>query len=174
MRTAAAAALLAIAAPAAASDAAWNGIADAGKFGLPAAAAGIALLKKDDKGLEQFAETFALTVVATEGLKYTVDSRRPDGGTRSFPSGHTSAAFAGAGYLFHRYGLAYGAPAFALATLTGVARVETRAHHWYDVVAGAAIGEGSAALFTRRLPKNVALVPWGDSRGGGFAMTASF
>lgn len=174
MRVIAATALLSLASPALADDGAWNAVANAGKFGLPAAAIGISLLKKDDKGLVQFAKTFALTVVTTEGLKQVIDSERPNGGSRSFPSGHTASAFAGAGYLFHRYGADYGIPAYALATLTGVARVETRDHHWYDVVAGAVIGEGSALLFTHRLPENVALIPWGDTRGGGFSLTASF
>ncbi len=156
------------------SDKVWRGIADAGEIGLPAVAIAATVAQKDRKGAIQLAETFALAVATTEALKYSIDEQRPNGGNHSFPSGHATAAFAGAGYIGHRYGWEYGAPAEAVALLVGYSRVHTRDHHWYDVVAGAAIGEGSAALFTRRLPEQFVIIPWGDSHGGGFAMTAGF
>jgi len=168
-----AAAVLA-AAPAAANDKFWHGVADIGEIGIPLAAGGISLYEHDRTGLIQLAETGALTVAATEALKYSVDERRPNGGTRSFPSAHTSIAFAGAGYLHARYGWKVGLPFEALATVVGFARVHTRDHHWYDAVAGAAIGEGSAYLFTRRLNRTTRLTAYGDSGGGGMQFATRF
>src|SRR5690349_3992866 len=37
--------------------------------------------------------------VITEGLKYAINERRPNGGLHSFPSGHTSIAFTGAEFI---------------------------------------------------------------------------
>ncbi|MGI4880502.1 MAG: phosphatase PAP2 family protein [Janthinobacterium lividum] len=163
-----------MASPAAADDKFWHTLADVGKYGIPVAAAGISLYEKDTAGLIDLAETGAVTAGATEALKYAVDERRPDGGRHSFPSGHTSIAFAGAGYLHARYGWEVGLPFELFAGLVGYSRVHTHDHHWYDVVAGAAIGEGSAFIFTRRLNDRVRLSPYGDSSGGGFHLAAQF
>jgi membrane-associated phospholipid phosphatase len=74
-----------------------------------------------------------------------------------------------------RRGAAEGVPAFALATLVGVARVEAHKHHWYDALAGAAIGTGSGLLLTHPLDvKRVAYVPWIDSKGGGVVVNVAF
>jgi membrane-associated phospholipid phosphatase len=72
--------------------------------------------------------------------------------TRSFPSGHTAAAFAfatGAGR-----GLPWaGPPLYALAALVGYSRVHTGVHYPLDVVAGAlagvALGELTGACVDR-------------------------
>jgi len=161
-----AAAALALASPAHASDKFWHTVADVGLFGIPAAAAGISIYEHDHNGLIQLAETGALTLGVTEGLKYAVNERRPNGGNHSFPSGHTSIAFAGAGYIHQRYGWQTGLPFEVLAAVVGYSRVKTRDHHWYDVVASAAIGEGSAFLFTRRLDEGTRVSIGGDSKGG--------
>lgn len=162
------------AAPVAASDKFWKTFADVGAVGIPLAAGGITLYEHDRNGLLMLGETGLLTLGATEGLKYAIDERRPNGGSHSFPSLHTSAAFAGAGYLHARYGWKVGLPFELLAATVGFARVKTRDHHWYDVVAGAAIGEGSAFLFTRRLNENVRVTSYGDSTGGGVGFAMKF
>lgn len=117
----------------------------------------------------------ALTFGETEALKALVHERRPDGSDRkSFPSGHTSVAFAAAAALEQRYGYGVGLPAFAVATIVGVARVEARRHHWYDAVAGAALGTGTAFLVTRRRDSSVRLVPFAEEGGGGMMLAARF
>jgi hypothetical protein len=78
--------------------------------------------------------------VVTNGLKYAVNERRPNGGANSFPSGHTSFAFTGAEFIRKEYGWAWGVPAYAVASYVGWSRVEARAHYTHDVLAGAAIG----------------------------------
>ena len=115
---------------------------------LPATAAGFTLYHRDGPGALQFGESAALNLGVTYGLKYTVDEKRPKGGGQSFPSGHTSVSFASAEFLRKRYGWAYGAPAYALASFVGFSRVEPKAHYIHDVLAGAAIGIGSSYLVT--------------------------
>lgn len=116
-----------------------------------------------------------VTEGATEVLKMIVRERRPDGSDyRSFPSGHTSLSFAAAGYLQKRYGWQWGLPATAVAALVGFSRVESKSHHWYDVVAGAALGEASAYFLTTAENPNVHWLPWAGGGGGGIMMTASF
>jgi hypothetical protein len=76
----------------------------------------------------------------TAALKYAVDAKRPDGGSRSFPSGHTSLAFTGAEFIRKEYGWGWGAPAYLAAGFVGWSRVEAKRHYTRDVLAGAAIG----------------------------------
>ncbi len=154
------------ASPSAASDKFLHNFADAGAIGIPLAAGAITLYEHDRNGMLQLAETGALTFGVTEGLKYGLNTRRPNGGNHSFPSGHTSLAFAGAGYLHARYGWKVGVPFELLAAGVAYSRVKTHDHHWYDVVAGAAIGEGSAFLLTRRLDDNARFGIGGDTHGG--------
>ena len=71
--------------------------------------------------------------------------RRPQ--TSSFPSGHASAAFAAAGVL------SQGDPLwpvyYGVAVVVASSRVYVKMHHASDVIAGAAIGIGVAALAKR-------------------------
>lgn len=137
---------------------------------LPAAALGVSAYKKDLKGILQLAEAFAVTEIVTEGLKYTVKETRPNGGSQSFPSGHTSAAFCGAAFLDVRYGEAWGVPAYVLAAITGWSRIESNNHFPWDVAAGAVIGVAGNLIFTRRHITNVQLVPVSDNGNFGVAM----
>ncbi len=87
--------------------------------------------------------------------KKVTDIRRPEGGTRSYPSGHTSNAFVGATVLFLEFReseplLAYSG--FVLASATGILRITNDAHWLPDVMAGAAIGMGITTLVYRLDP----------------------
>lgn len=96
----------------------------------------------------QGAKALVATGLATELLKVTVREKRPNSESlSSFPSGHTSAAFATA-TLISEYKPKYKWPAFAVASVIGWSRVETGAHHWHDVAAGAALGYFMAKQFT--------------------------
>lgn len=163
-----------LASPAAAGEQFWKTFADVGAIALPAAATVITLSEHDKNGLYQLTETGFVALAATEALKYSVNSQRPNGGDHSFPSGHTAVAFASAGYLHARYGWKTGLPFEILAATIGFARVQSKDHHWYDVVAGAAIGEGSAFLLTKRLNENVRISAAGDTTGGFLSLSARF
>ena len=56
----------------------------------------------------------------------------------------------------------------------GCSRVKSHDHQGYDVVAGAAIGEGSAFLLTRRLSENVRVSVGGDTTDATMAVAARF
>ena len=83
-------------------------------------------------------------------LKKAIKEERPDhSDNKSFPSGHTSIAFAAARSLdkeFRKDCIWIPIAGYAAATAIGVERVVSERHHWYDVVAGAGIGIGSAEL----------------------------
>jgi PAP2 superfamily protein len=153
----------------------WKDVANIGEVGLVALALGKSSVDEDWSGAKQLAYSLAVTEGLTQGLKATVHETRPDrSDDRSFPSGHTSVSFAAAGYLHQRYGWRWGAPATLAATLVGVSRVQSKDHHWYDVVAGAVIGEASAFLLTKPHDGNVVVLPWADTRGGGVMVSARF
>ena len=83
-------------------------------------------------------------------LKKTIKEERPDhSDNQSFPSGHASIAFAAARSLdkeFRKDCIWIPIAGYAAATAVGIERIVNKRHHWYDVLAGAAIGIGSAEL----------------------------
>ena len=87
---------------------------------------------------------------AKSALKSLVKEERPDhSDDKSFPSGHTAIAFAGATSLHKEFGKEHpliSVAGFAAATAVGIERVANQRHHWYDVLAGAGIGYGSTEL----------------------------
>ena len=129
-----------------------DGIETAGdilQFVLPGTAAGLTLLHWDGQGAVQFGESAGVTLGVTYGLKYAVNETRPNGGSHSFPSGHTSISFCSAEFMRKRYGWEYGIPAYALASFVAYSRVEAGEHYPHDVIAGAGIGIASSFIFTR-------------------------
>jgi membrane-associated phospholipid phosphatase len=108
------------------------------QLALPATAAGLIIGYNDREGAVEFTESIALTLGTTYVLKYTVDERRPNGGTESFPSAHTSISFSAAEFMRKRYGWEYGLPAYAAASFVAYSRVEAGEHHPHDVIAMAA------------------------------------
>jgi membrane-associated phospholipid phosphatase len=107
---------------------------------LPAAAFGLTAYYKDAEGAREFGKSAAITMAVTFGLKYAINSRRPNGDPHSFPSGHAAITFASAEFMRQRYGWKYGIPAYVFASFVGYSRVRAHQHYFRDVVAGAAIG----------------------------------
>ena len=139
-----------VCAPAAAQvQARKDSLGDALQYLVPAGAAALSLLHDDIPGLEELGVTLAGSQATTEVLKRVVNSPRPDGTGRGFPSGHTSVVFASAGYVRERYGWQESLPFYALATATAWSRVHTHHHFTKDVIGGALVGEGSAILVAR-------------------------
>ena len=83
-------------------------------------------------------------------LKKTIKEERPDhSDNKSFPSGHAAMAFAAARSIdkeFRKDCIWIPIAGYAAATAIGIERVASDRHHWYDVVAGAAVGYGAAEL----------------------------
>lgn len=144
---------------------------------MPVATLAGVIIEKDWKGLVQGCYTAAATAGATLILKYSIKEQRPDfSNYHSFPSGHTAISFATAAFLQRRYGWAFGAPAYALASYVGFGRVYSKKHHWWDVLAGAAIGAGSAYIFTRPWAQehNLQISPVADESSIGLYASFSF
>ena len=94
-------------------------------------------------------EGLLLDAIVVNTLKTAIGRTRPDGSdNRSFPSGHTTAAFTISSILVRRHGWVIGLPAIGLATFTAIARMEDKRHYLSDVVAGAALGVAVGQLVT--------------------------
>ncbi|MBS0289173.1 MAG: phosphatase PAP2 family protein [Proteobacteria bacterium] len=120
---------------------------------IPAIAGVYSLTSGDYEGVKELTLETLLTAQVTVLLKNSVQRTRPNGeNDQSFPSGHTAAAFVGASYLHHRYGLRWGVPMYAIAAVIGYERVNVKDHYWSDVIAGAAIGYAAGAFFTAKYP----------------------
>jgi membrane-associated phospholipid phosphatase len=81
-----------------------------------------------------------VTQATTQAIKFTAQRTRPDGTRLSFPSGHTSSAFATATVLNSEFGWKVGIPAYVMAAWVGASRMERQRHYLSDVIAGATIG----------------------------------
>lgn len=143
------------------------------QLAIPAAGLAVAVAKDDKEGIQQWGKTMATDVVATYGLKYafnhTALGKRPNGGRYSFPSGHTSAACAGATFIGQRYGWEYGAGAAIPAAYVGWSRVHANKHHTRDVIAGCAVGIASGLLMTKPL-ENTHVTAWYDDKAVGLSV----
>lgn len=125
---------------------------------VPFLIAGELSLFSDKQEFTTGIKVLGATCISTSILKRLVGEKRPNtDSTFSFPSGHTTAAFAMATVLTE-YKPQYRWPAYATAAAIGYSRVEIGSHHWQDVVGGAAIGYYIAKRFTN---KQVAVTPNG-------------
>jgi membrane-associated phospholipid phosphatase len=129
--------------------------------GIPVVEGTAGLIKKDDELFRNACVTItavALTSGITEVLKYSINRARPfktypditkksAGGSPSFPSGHTSGAFALATSISLSYPKWYIiVPSYAWAGTVGFSRMDLGVHYPSDVLAGAIVGTGSAWL----------------------------
>ena len=89
----------------------------------------------------------ALLTVTTKTIKALVPTSRPNSSDdKSFPSGHSALAFAGAELVRLQYGNTWGAAAYGTAALVSYLRVFHSEHWMSDVLMGAGIGILSAHL----------------------------
>jgi membrane-associated phospholipid phosphatase len=125
-------------------------------------------------------KTFVLAAVAVSIPKYLFQRHRPfennpadnsifegplgDFTHTSFPSGHTTVAFAMSTYLAQQFkSKKWVAPlVYSLAALTAMQRVYDNRHWTSDIVIGAALGYGIAKVVCNKKNWNVAVVPYHD------------
>lgn len=143
-----------------------------------ATALGVAFAKHDTEGMKQLGLSAATCLAVNYGLELCIRKDRPDGtGHHAFPSTHTAVAFNGSTFLMKRYGWKWGVPAYVVSSFVAWGRVHTDRHDWWDALGGAAIGAGSAFIFTRPFVKDVdvAISPttFGD-RAYGLTATIQF
>ena len=101
------------------------------------------------------AVTYIAVTAFSQSVKYIVREPRPDTGRRnSFPSGHTTTAFAGAELVRTEYGWGAGMGAYAVAATVGFMRMYNNRHWFNDVLAGAGFGILSARIGYWMLPLN--------------------
>ena len=113
------------------------------------------IYRSGDKELaKRFLIGTTIAKISTHGLKRYFGRSRPENSivktsSNSFPSGHTTAAFASAAILGSRYkegkNLLY-----SVAALTGLSRLYLGAHYLSDIIAGAVIGEIWGKIFSEK------------------------
>lgn len=139
-------------------------------------------------------EGFLITSLYATILKYSFGRHRPrtgnsstsfDGFTtnrnyNSFPSGHTSTAFAIATVVANQYEKTpYIKPiSYGIAALTGLSRINYEAHWASDVFLGAALGYFTSKTLLRlhnnKKGQHFTIYPRADSRGGGIVLSKKF
>lgn len=127
-----------------------------------------------DLRLQEFgrdaSESLLEATVLVTALKYPVGRERPDGSNAlSFPSGHSITAFCFAPVVAKYGGWELGIPAYALAAVTALSRVEGYHHYLSDVLAGAALGIILGQTAVSR-PGDLSL----GARPGGLQVTLKF
>lgn len=108
------------------------------------------------KGKNNFGNRTAIAIKSlllndfvVSNLKRWSGSERPNGSPHSFPSGHTSVAFAMAQFMHHEFGeksVWFSVGAYSCAATVGIMRVAKNAHWISDVVVGAGFGMLSTEL----------------------------
>jgi membrane-associated phospholipid phosphatase len=118
--------------------------------------------------------------VYTEIFKKAVSRTRPDTSDRlSFPSGHSSSAFALATVAQRHYGWKVGVPSYVAASAIGLSRIERNRHYLSDVLAGATLGIIAGRTVVRTngeavgRQRSFSLAPMTDAQGTGVGVGAS-
>jgi membrane-associated phospholipid phosphatase len=139
-------------------------------------------------------ESFIVTGIFTQTIKFTAHRHRPDSGDSSrrwdgpslsttnlsFPSGHTSSAFAIATVIASEYGDSPLIPvlSYSIATLTALSRVNDNKHWASDVFFGAGIGyfTGKAVfdLHTDKDKKRLSILPFINDQYSGLIAEYKF
>ena len=113
-------------------------------------------------------------------LKFTVREPRPIDSSwkTSFPSGHTTSAFAFSGYVMAEHEYWLGIPALILSTFIGYSRINDNMHWLHDVTAGATIGwvygYGISKLQQKKKEPTAYIMPILDSKTAGISLYKEF
>lgn len=141
------------------------------QFLIPAAGLAGTYVADDPEGRIQFWETYLSAIAISTTAKFVYGKMRPTSTSEtSFPSGHTTSAFAGAGFIQQRYGWLWGSMAYALAGLTAYSRIDADAHFVDDVLAGASNGLFNAWYWTSPFKSSVMLLPLTTDSGIGVSL----
>jgi membrane-associated phospholipid phosphatase len=153
------------------------------------------LIFDDDESRAVAQDGLAASIIAggiTEGLKLSVGRLRPNQHTAqgrkgvhyfepfhndpSFPSGHTTQAFAVATVISEHYdSLAVDIGAYGLAALVGYSRLESNSHYVSDVLAGAFIGTAvGRAVTSFNKSERWGVGPAVDEHGMGLQLIVKF
>ena len=119
---------------------------------------------------------YVLNNLLTEVLKQGVRRQRPNGqNSRSFSSGHAANAFTFATIMNHYYGPKAGIPAYSVAGLVAVSRMEKNVHYLSDVVMGATLGYivGRTVVRGRDKRRRVSWIPITPPGGEGVGLMVS-
>jgi membrane-associated phospholipid phosphatase len=133
----------------------------------------------DKPGVAELGRDLVRVQVLTQGvthiMKRVVRRTRPDDSNKkSFPSGHTSGAFATATVFQRHYGWKAGVPAFSIAGYIAASRVGENKHFLTDLVFGAAVGIAAGRTVTfGRGGTQFELAPLAAPGGGGIHVTIS-
>jgi membrane-associated phospholipid phosphatase len=148
--------------------------------------------KKAERTALLAVESLLVTGLFTSVLKTMVGRQRPHSGEgadifkgpsinkNSFPSGHTSSAFAIATVMANEYEeIPYIAPiTYGIATLTGMSRVHEDKHWVSDIFFGAMLGYFTSKtilkLHSNKKGRHFTIYPRVDRRGGGLVLSTRF
>ncbi len=144
------------------------------QYVVPAVGLGATAWLRDGEGAKQLVTTALVAETWVWTLKLVVDEKRPSGGGRGFPSGHSATAALGAGFVHRRYGFVPAIPLYGLTGFVGWSRHHADAHRPLDIVAGIAIGIGTAMFFTSPYAEEVTLLPMTLEDGFGARLSLRF
>lgn len=130
-----------------------RGAGDIAQF-LPVATLAYTAILRDFTGFKQQAIGWVAVVASTYAIKYGLHSLAPssptiqslskrpdnDGKFEGFPSGHSSSAFAAAGFMQKRYGVRLGLPTALVASFVGFSRIHADRHTLVQVICGGLLG----------------------------------
>lgn len=137
--------------------------------------------EKGSARAEHMLEASFYTVGVTVGLKKSIHETRPGyhDDHDSFPSGHSSAAFAFASVISAQHGWLWGTGAHIMATFIAFSRLNDDWHYLHDVTAGMTIGMSYAwgIYFNHQdhsKPYWFSLLPTSDLSGANLQISAAF
>lgn len=153
----------------------WDTFSDYATLVLTGSAFALPMYHHDGDGAKQAAYSIGTAGgIGYLGKSMVTETRPDNSGNDSLPSNHAAVAFAAATTMHIRYGWEVGLPAYGVASLIGIGRVQADKHYWKDVFAGALIGSLSSMLFTDAGNRQVSIFPWIEHKQVGLSASISW